>query len=395
MHPETETDFKLHRFREQFPHTIRGICYMNHAAQSPLAGLTVDAINRHLEERHDGMMMTYPMDMEVIAECRERIRRLVNAGDARQIAFIGNTSEGLNKVTSGLDWNEGDEIILNSIEFPSNVLPYRKLESIGVRCIFVDAGDGTVPVERIEKAITPKTRMVALSAVQFLSGYRSDMEAVGALCRKHGILFVVDGIQAAGVVPVDVQKWGVDAFAAGGLKWLMAPMGIGFLYLSPRLCEEMNTPDPGWLSVEEPWDLLNYHQPLRTDAGRYEGGVTNIPGIYGLNASLGLLLDTGIDAVFSRITTCNRLLRNRMEEYGLKLYGSDHRDHESGIVTFTLPDNLANDDTEQMYRKENIYLSIRDGKLRISPHGYNTPDEIEHVIETTAAMLARGKSTTS
>ncbi len=394
MIQEKKSESALLSFRTQFPHVERGIRYLNHAAQSPLARATVEAVNDHLGERHNGMMMTYPRDMEVISQCRERIRTLINAQDTRQIAFASNTSEGLNRVTSGLDWQPGDEIILNSIEFPSNVYPYRKLEPRGVRCLFVDASDGTIPFGRIEAAVTPKTRMIAISAVQFLSGYRSDLEAIGDLCRQHNIWFVVDGIQAAGVTPVDVRKCNVDAFATGGLKWLMAPMGIGFLYLSDRLCDRLKTPDPGWMSVEEPWELLRYDQPLRTDAQRYEGGVANIAGIFGLNASIGLLLETGIDQIFSQVTRCNRLLREGIRDTGLEKSGllpftTDHPAHQSGILTYALPNGIDHEALELSYRNYGIFVSIRDKKLRFSPHGYNTFEEIEYVIQATETIFPR------
>ena len=391
---EKQADALLQAFRDQFSHIERGIRYVNHAAQSPLARDTIAAMNEHLEQRHNGTMMTYERDMEVIAECRERIRALINAAGARQIAFAANTSEGLNRVTSGLDWQPGDEIILNSIEFPSNVYPYRKLEPLGVRCIFVDAADGTVPVERIEAAVTPRTRMVAISAVQFLSGWHADMEAIGRLCREHDIWFVVDGIQAAGVIPVDVQQWQADAFATGGLKWLMAPMGIGFLYLSDRLCDRLKTPDPGWLSVEEPWELLRYDQPLRTDATRFEAGVANIPGIYGLNASIGLLLETGIERIFHQVRLCVAQLRDGIRNAGLETAGltpftSDDPLRQSGILTYCLPEVMDHEALEHGLRKEDIFVSIRDKKLRFSPHGYNTEEEIEYILSTTKTIYSK------
>lgn len=381
-------DSMLQAFRAQFPHVERGICYVNHAAQSPLAVSVVEAVHDHLRERHNGMMLTYPKDMEIIARCRERICTLINAPHPRQIAFIGNTSEGLNRVTSGLDWQDGDEIILNSIEFPSNVYPYRKLEPKGVKCIFVDASDGTIPFERIEQAVTPKTRIIAISAVQFLSGWMSDLEAIGRLCRDQGIWFVVDGIQAAGITPIDVQKWNVDAFATGGLKWLMAPMGIGFLYLSDRLCEHLATPDPGWLSYEDPWDLLRYDKPIRTDAQRFEGGVSNIPGIYGLNASLKLLLDTGIENIFANVLSLNLILRRGLEKSGFTPFSTVRPEHQSGILTFDLPDGTDPEILEQSYREQGIFVSIRDKKLRFSPHGYNTPTEAEYVINATEIIYS-------
>ncbi len=425
MSSDVITDENLRRFRDQFPHTERGICYFNHAAQSPLARVTVEAINDHLGERHNGMMMPFAKDIKIIEQCRERICELINAGDTRQIAFIGNTSEGLNRVTSGLDWQAGDEVILNTIEFPSNIYPYKKLESQGVRCVFVDADDGTVPVVRIEAAITPKTKMIAISAVQFLSGYRADMEAIGALCRKHEIWFVVDGIQAAGIVPVDVQQWGVDAFATGGLKWLMAPTGIGFLYLSERLNRALKTPDPGWLSVEEPWDLFNYDQPLRAEAQRLEGGVVNIPGVYGLNASIGLLLETGIERMYAHVLACNRKLRHELEAFGMQTFTTADEVHQSGIITFRLPDagngegassvDLNSDDAtaertsgnettghpseentavhdfsdlETTFRDRGIFLSVRDRKLRFATHGYNTMAEIAQAARETKAIIS-------
>ncbi|MDG5767246.1 aminotransferase class V-fold PLP-dependent enzyme [Balneolales bacterium ANBcel1] len=385
------TDARLGRFRDQFPHTERGICYLNHAAQSPLAKVTIDAINDHLGERHNGMMMPFAKDIKIIEQCRERICELINAGDTRHIAFIGNTSEGLNRVTSGLDWQPGDEIILNTLEFPSNVYPYRKLEKQGVKCVFVDADDGTVPVSRLEAAITPRTRMIAISAVQFLSGYRADMEAISALCRRHGLWYVVDGIQAAGSLPVDVQAWGVDAFATGGLKWLMAPTGIGFLYLSERLNEQLRTPDPGWLSVDEPWDLFRTDQPLRSDAGRFEGGVVNIPGVYGLNASIGLLLETGIEHIFDRILQCTSQLRSALEESGLKAFTTSDPNHASGILTFHLPETRSRTDEipglEEVFRTKKVFVSIRDNKLRFAPHGYNTPEEIDIAVQQVRAIL--------
>jgi cysteine desulfurase / selenocysteine lyase len=388
MNTEKKAESKLKNFRSQFPHIRRGVLHLNNAAQAPLPGVTVSAVQEHLFDRHDGMLMTFPKDMKVASECRERIRNLLNAPDAHQIAFVTNTSEGLNRVTSGLSWRAGDEIILNNIEFPANIQPYRKLESRGVRCTYVDANDGTIPIDRIEAAITVNTRMIAISAVQFLSGYRADLAAIGELCRKYEMLFVVDGIQAAGITPVDVQAWGIDAFSSGGHKWLMAPAGIGFLYLSERLCRHLKTPDPGWLSVENPWDMLRYNQPLRSDALRYEGGVTNMAGIHGLNASLKLLLDTGVDLIFEHVMSCNRQLRDGLAGLGLQPYSTEDPDRQSGIITFHLHGDIDRKSLEQVFRDRNIHLTARDNKLRLAPHGFITPDEIETVIHETESIYS-------
>ena len=374
-------------FRNQFPHTSKGVCYLNHAAQSPLPETTVRAMHEHLLERHSGSLVTYERTMALKQECRERLARLIHAPGPELISFVTNTSEGLNHVTSGLSWHPGDEIILNSIEFPSNVHPYRKLEHQGVRCVFVDASDGTIPVERLEQAITPRTRAIAISAVQYLSGYFADMESIGSLCQSRGLLFFVDGIQAAGVVPVDVQRWQADAFATGSLKWLMGPTGIGFLYLSERLCSNLETPSPGWLSVEDPWDLRNYDQPVRSTADRYEGGVLNMPGICGLNASVKLLMDTGIDAIHRHVQACNRRLRDAVTAMGMQVYTCDEKDRQSGILTILLTNRADANELEHYFAEHQVHISLRDGKLRVSPHGYTTFDEIDSFIEQLQASL--------
>lgn len=373
-------------FRNQFPHIQKGVCYLNHAAQSPLPETTVRAMHEHLLERHSGSLVTYERNMALKQECRERVARLIHAPSPELISFVTNTSEGLNHVTSGLQWHPGDEIILNNIEFPSNVHPYLKLQSQGVRCVFVDASDGTIPVERLEQAITPRTRAIAISAVQYLSGYFADMEAIGALCRDRGLLFFVDGIQAAGVVPVDVQRWQADAFATGSLKWLMGPTGIGFLYLSERLCSELKTPSPGWLSVEDPWDLRNYDQPVRSGADRYEGGVLNMPGICGLNASVTLLMNTGIESIYHNVKACNTRLRSAVTSMGMQVYTCDDEDRQSGILTMFLNNGSDADDLEHSFAEQHIHISLRDGKLRVSPHGYTTFDDIDCFIEQLQAL---------
>lgn len=378
----------LQRFRDQFPHVQRGIRYLNHAAQSPLAATTVQAIQNHLNERHNGSLDTDEQDTQIMEECRLLVRELLNARNPGQIAFVYNTSHGLNLVTSGLTWRHGDEIILNTIEFPTNVYPYRKLEQQGVRCRFVDACDGTVPLERIEQSVTERTRMIAISAVQFLSGYFADMEGIGRLCRERDILFVVDGIQAAGAVPIDVEKWGVDAFACGGLKWLMAPTGIGFLYLSGRLSNQLSTPDPGWLSVQDPWNLLQYDQPYKTDALRYESGVPNVPGLCGLKGSLELLLETGIESIYRQVLQSNLMLRDGLAAMGLNPYTCEDKERQSGILTFRLPEGIDPLLINKALRDQQIYISVRDHKLRFSPHGYNSPEEIEAVINATEMIFS-------
>ena len=204
--------------RDLFPHVARGTVYLNHAGTSPLSSRVVEAMTRYLHERSEGMIETYQHDLPMVAECKESLRSLINAETPDRIALSANTSDAINIVAAGIPWTSGDRILLNTSEFPANVWPYLNLQRHGVRIDFIPAPDGRVTIDRILDRLTPRTRVLALSAVQFLSGYRADLETIGDICRSRGIIFAVDGIQAVGAARINVQKMKIDALAAGGQK---------------------------------------------------------------------------------------------------------------------------------------------------------------------------------
>jgi len=357
---------------------------MNHASISPLSTRVVDAMTKYLQAHSNGTLVSYEDELKIESDCRSAVQSIIHAESKDRIALTGNTSDAINIVASGLPWQRGDRIILNDMEFPANVYPYYHLQELGVIVDIIKCPDGRITPEMIGKAITPKTRVVALSAVQFLSGFRADMAAIGTLCRDRNIWFIVDGIQAVGAVQLHVQKMKIDGLAAGAQKWQMSVQGTGFLYVNEALQDAIHPQFVGWLGVQDAWNFYNYGQPLATTAKRYEGGTVNHLGFCGMAASLSLLLEQGGDAVERHILELTRMLSEGLQKIdGVKLV-SPIADHErAGIVTIELRPGAVAKNVFKRLLVRNIVISLREGKLRYSPHFYNSPEDVEKVVDVT------------
>ena len=242
---------KLAQVRAFFPHLKEDIIYLNHAAVSPLSSPVRHAMQAYIEERAVTNIENYRDLLDAMNDTIYCISSAINAPSAN-VEFTPNTSYGLNVLTRGLSWNKGDRVIIPSCEFPANVNPFLELRSLGVEVDFVPHKEGTFELADIEKLITRRTRVLTLSWVQFLSGFRAPLEEIGALCRRHGVIFCVDAIQGAGAIQLDVQKAGIDFLSCGGHKWLLATQGIGFIYVSNRLFDVL-TPMIGWLNGPVDW----------------------------------------------------------------------------------------------------------------------------------------------
>lgn len=368
--------------RALYPHTGTGRIYFNHAATGPLSTRVLKAINEHLAGRSGGAIDTYRTDLRIVVACRSAVQRLINAESADRIAFALNTSDAVNVVASGLPWKTGDRIVLNDAEFPANVHPYYHLKKRGVEIDIIPALDERITPDMIERAITPRTRVVALSAVQFLSGFRADLASIGDICRRKKIWFVVDGIQAIGALKIDVQKMKIDALASGSQKWQMAPHGTGFLYVTQEIQDAIAPAHVGWLSVAEPWQFFKIDQPLAATARRYEGGTLNLPGIIGMNTALETLLEFGIDAIESHILALTDILIEQLRSIDeFELITPTDQEERSGIVTVRPKGKLNPDSMFQYLTERRVDISLREGKLRFSPHFYNTQEEISAVID--------------
>ncbi|MCU0452975.1 MAG: aminotransferase class V-fold PLP-dependent enzyme [Bacteroidetes bacterium] len=371
----------LSSYRPLFPYLENGMIYFNHAATSPLSTRVVEAMQRHLNERSSGPVDTYFQDLKAVDGLRSSVARLIHAPSPDRIAFVVNTSDAINMIAAAFPWRSGDRILLNSLEFPANVYPYINLRSKGVHVDILSCPDGRVTAGSVERALTPSTRLVAVSAVQFLTGYRADLSALGALCRSRNVRLVVDGIQAVGAVPIDVQAAGIDALACGAQKWMMSPHGTGFAYLSEELQGMLQQQYLGWLSVADPWNFRDHDQPLAASARRYEGGTLNYPGLMGMRAAVEMLLEVGTDAIERQI----RLLTDRIVEHLSRLDGWTivtplEPKARSGIITARR--NSA-DEARQWFDRllsRRVTISLREGQLRFSPHFYNTTTEVDELF---------------
>jgi len=378
----------LARARDLFPHLRQGKLYLNHAGTSPLSTRVVGAMTSYLQRRSEGALDTYQDDVAMAANCRAAIARLIRADSPERIAFHGNTSDAINVIAGGLPWKVGDRILVGEAEFPANIYPWLNLKSLGVEVDFISAPDGRLTADLIASRMGQHTRVLALSAVQYLSGYREDLRSIGIMCRNNGTIFAVDGIQAVGAVRIDVQKMYIDALSAGAQKWQMGPHGTGFLYVSDELQSRIRQKNLGWLSVENPWDFHNFAQPLASSARRYEGGSLNMPGLWGLQEAIGTLIEFGPDGIESHILAITARLMERLSRIdGVELFSPVADEDRGGIVTVALAPPL---DARVVFEKlveRGATIALRDGMLRYSPHFYNSVGEMDAVAEMTEEVV--------
>ena len=367
-------------FRSLFSHVTSRRLYFNHAAVSPLADPVLVAMNEHLERRHTGAPDTWGKAFAAAENLRGLYATLVNATTDR-IALMPNTATGLNILASGLKWQAGDRVLLNEHEFPANVIPFRNLRRLGVELDFVKTTDGRFPLEAYENAITPRTKLLSLSIVQYMTGYRADVKAIAELCHRHHIIFSVDAIQALGVMPVDVEADGIDFLATGGHKWLQSPLGSGFLYLSKAIQDQIHQTHLGYMSLEHPEKFSDFEQPLSEAARRYELGAFNAVNCVGANAALGLLIDANQTTVFDHVRGLVRHFSERLTGTNFRPVFNFPEANGSGIFIFTHHDESKNQPMLEQITAREVVISLRDKGLRFSPHYYNTMGEVDALID--------------
>jgi selenocysteine lyase/cysteine desulfurase len=352
---------------------------MNHAALGPLPRTAVERVCRlgtSLAESGDELWTARLAEAERV---RGLAARLVGANRPHEIAFVQNTSDGLSVVAEGLDWQPGDNVVGANCEFPANVYPWMRLASKGVTYRQAHEREGRVDAEDLLALVDDRTRVVALSWVQFASGFRSDLAYIGAACRERGVLFVVDAIQGLGALGFDVERDFVDVFSADAHKWLLGPEGIGLLYVSDRVVDRIEPVRVGWTSVRDWIKWTRYDLTYREGAGRFECGTLNMLGIHALGASLEVLLDEGIDAIERRVLALTDRLVTGLEERGFAIVSSRRPGEASAIVAATHPRELPQAIVRRL-RERGILVAHRAGRVRISPHFYNTEDEIDNLL---------------
>ncbi len=366
------------RTRSFFPVTTE-LAYLNHAGVAPVSTRVEEALRRFLAEitRRGAFDYARVSDAEV-ERVRDRAATLLGAGSS-EIAFVKNTTEGLGLVAAGLDWRRGDQVVTCDLEYPSNVYPWWSLADRGVETVLLRAEAGRLPLERVQEALqSPRARLLALSSVEFGSGMRHDLEALGRLCQERGVLFCVDAIQTLGCLPLDVERCRIDFLAADGHKWLLSLEGCGIFYCARRVLDLVRPWVVGWRSVVDNHDFDTYRTELQPGAGRFEEGTPNTAGVFALGAAIDLLLEIGIDAIAARVLALTDRLVAGLVERGAECL-SPRGAEASGIVSFRLPDEPVARTVARL-RAQRIFVVARRGGVRASPHFYNDEGEIDRLL---------------
>jgi len=366
--------------RALFPVTERAI-YLNHAAVSAPPTPTIDAIKSQLADVSENGSLNFRKWLAVRESARQLIAGMMGALP-NQVAFMRNTSDALSTVANGLDWQAGDNLVSFRHEFPSNLYPWLRLrDTLGVEVRLTEERAGRVDVEELVRLIDSRTRIVAISQVQYASGFRADLERIGRAARGHDALLVVDVIQALGVIPLNVEAELVDVAAGACHKWLLTPEGVGLLYLSARARERIQPTLVGWTSVPNPDDYGNYEQGWNEGTLAWETGTAPASLIHGLEASLKILNEIGISTIQAHLEKLTDHLCEQLQNTAYEVVSSRRREEKSQIVCIRNTAGMSSMDLYTHLRKRNIVTAPRGDRLRISPHFYNTFEEIDDLLK--------------
>lgn len=365
--------------RKLFPVTER-LNYLNHAAVSPPPAATIAAVEGQLKDVSENGSINFRSWIATKERTRTLLATMLGARP-EQVAFMRNTSDSLSTVANGLRWQPGDNLVTFRNEFPSNIYPWLRLrEAFGVEVRMAEERDGRIDLDELIGLIDAKTQLVAISYVQYASGFRADLERLGRAARAVDALLVVDVIQALGVVPIDVQAELVDVAAGACHKWLLTPEGVGFLYLAERARERIEPTLVGWISVPDPDDYANFSQGWNRGTLAWETGTGPAALIHGLEQSLKLLSETGIDRIQSHLEILTDYLCERLANTPYRIVSSRQSGEKSQIVCIQHTGGVSAMNLYAHLKDRGIITAPRGDRLRISPHLYNTSEEIDALV---------------
>ena len=362
--------------REQFPVTKNKV-FLNHAAESPLPKPVADALHKYVEEFSN----FGESSIELEDRGKSLFAKLINA-KPEELAIVENTSMGLNIAANLLRYPPGSKIVTTDMEYPSVVYPWLR-KSLPVKVHYVKNVNGKILLEDMEKAVDDNTVAVVISHVEYFNGFRNDLGAISEIAHEHGAYVIVDAIQSAGAVKIDVKKDDVDFLTCACYKWLLGPPGAGYLYVKRELVEKFEPPLVGWLSVKPEvfetidfWDIWSLK--LSETASRFEVGTPSFISIAGIIQALKMFLDFGMENIERRILKLTDYLIETVKDLGLKLQTPEEKQYRSGIVNFKIsnPKELA-----EKLNGKNIVVSARSHGIRVSPHFYNIEEEIDTLME--------------
>jgi selenocysteine lyase/cysteine desulfurase len=365
--------------RSLFPVTER-LIYFNHAAASPPPVPTIQAVKAQLDDVSTNGTVNYRSWRATKERARGLMAAMIGARPD-QIAFMRNTSDGLSTVANGLRWLAGDNVVTYRHEFPSNIYPWLRLrDAHGVEVRMCEERDGRISLAELTALINHRTRVVAISQVQYASGFRVDLERLGRAARAVDALLVVDVIQGMGVLPLEVEAELVDVAAGACHKWLLTPEGVGWLYLSDRARERIEPTLVGWDSVPNPEDYNNFEQGWDRGTLPWETGTAPTALIHGLEASLKLLAGIGTERIAGYLEELTDYLCDRIKSSEYQIVSSRQKNEKSQIVCIRHRQGIAPMSLFVQLKQRDIITAPRGDRLRISPHFYNTPQEIDELI---------------
>ena len=366
--------------RSLFP-AANNYTYLNSAAVSPIPTTAVAAINVQLADVAANGSKNYQDWVDTKDRARLIIAAMLNVR-AEQIAFTRNTSDGFASIANGLPWKTGDNIVSFANEFPANFYPWRRIrDEYGVELRLAAEHDGRINLDELISLIDSNTRVVSISAVQYASGFRADLERIGRAARAADALFCVDIIQALGAMAFDLPAQFVDAACGAGHKWLCAPEGCGFIYLSDRARERVKPTLTGWISVETPWDFADREQPFKSTALAWESGTGCASLFYGLEQSVKLLHETGSANIENYLSALSDQLCAGLAGKNYEIVSSRRPGELSQIVCIKHRDGTHPNAIAAELERQNIIVSPRGDRLRIAPHFYNNCRDIDRLIE--------------
>lgn len=365
----------VEEIREQFPITKSKV-FLNHAAWSPLPRAASESIRKYV---HD-LSLNGPNMEEKDDGGKALFSKLICAKPG-EIGFVESTSMGMNIAANVLDYPRGSKIVTTDLEYPSVVYPWLR-KRLGVKVHYVRNAAGTISLDDFERAVDDKTVAVAISHVEYSNGFRHNLKVLSEIVHEHGAFLIVDAIQSAGTMQLDVKRDDVDFLTAACYKWLLGPPGVGYLYVKDELIDKFEPPFIGWASVDRSvfetldfWDIWNLK--LSKTASRFEVGTPSRIGQVGAAESMKTILACGLENVQKRISKLTDHLMDRAKDSGIELQTVQEKQHRSGIVNIRLPNAQKACDR---LSKKGIIVSARSRGLRVAPHYYNTEEEIDKLM---------------
>ncbi len=373
--------FDLAALRDDFPVT-RNLIYLNHAAVAPLPRPAAAALRHYTDDAMNWGSWHYPEWMAACEGVRTELSRMIGCATG-EVALVKNTSEGIATIQMGIDWKPGDIVVAFKEEFPANYYCWKLLEERqGCVVRWLSIYD---PLDKIDEACRG-ARLLAISWVNYLSGFRVDLHAIGDICRRHNVFYFVDAIQGLGAFPLDVKACGIHALAADGHKWLLGPEGWGVLYIDQAVQDQVFPLEFGWTTVKHWPDYASRDMTLRTDAGRYEPGTLNVACSFALRASMQLLNGVGIPEVSRQVLALADRLDTGLRELGCDLMVERAPGNSSGILSFR-KEGVDSVKLHAALKARNILSAPRQGWVRFSPHFYLEVTEMDWVVDAVRDSL--------